>query len=169
MWTHSKLHLVTFVSSFLNTYTDLIPPHCYVCLKPCRCHFVFSYLKWELRDGCSLGWYWWNCWQCMTLSFIFTTTTIGTKYCCHDRMIACFWQISSHTVVSSMQHYQMDFNIYYWCWLPLIAEIDVKQAIIRSWQQYFVPMVVVGFLHQYNWPPRYNWNIVASGVKHAIR
>jgi hypothetical protein len=22
------------------------------------------------------------------------------------------------------------------------------------------------FLHQYNWPPRYNWNIVESGVKH---
>jgi hypothetical protein len=23
-----------------------------------------------------------------------------------------------------------------------------------------------GFLHQYNWPPRFNWNIVESGVKH---
>jgi len=23
-----------------------------------------------------------------------------------------------------------------------------------------------GFLHHYNWPPRYNWNIVESGVKH---
>ena len=23
-----------------------------------------------------------------------------------------------------------------------------------------------GFLHQYNWLPRYNWNIVESGVKH---
>ena len=23
-----------------------------------------------------------------------------------------------------------------------------------------------GFLHQKNWPPRYNWNIVESGVKH---
>jgi len=23
-----------------------------------------------------------------------------------------------------------------------------------------------GFLHQYNWSPRYNWNIVESGVKH---
>jgi hypothetical protein len=22
------------------------------------------------------------------------------------------------------------------------------------------------FLHQYNWPPRYNWNIVESGIKH---
>jgi hypothetical protein len=23
-----------------------------------------------------------------------------------------------------------------------------------------------GFLHQWNWPPRYNWNFVESGVKH---
>ena len=23
-----------------------------------------------------------------------------------------------------------------------------------------------GFLHQYNWPLRYNWNIVESGVRH---
>jgi hypothetical protein len=23
-----------------------------------------------------------------------------------------------------------------------------------------------GFLHKYNWPPRYSWNIVESGVKH---
>ena len=23
-----------------------------------------------------------------------------------------------------------------------------------------------GFLHQQNWPPRYNWNIVESGVEH---
>ena len=23
-----------------------------------------------------------------------------------------------------------------------------------------------GFLHQSNWPPRYNWNIVESGIKH---
>jgi hypothetical protein len=25
-----------------------------------------------------------------------------------------------------------------------------------------------GFLHQWNWPPRYNWNIVESGVKHPL-
>jgi len=27
-------------------------------------------------------------------------------------------------------------------------------------------MIFSGFLHQYNWPPRYNWNIVEGGVKH---
>ena len=26
--------------------------------------------------------------------------------------------------------------------------------------------VYSGFLHLWNWPPRYNWNIVESGVKH---
>jgi hypothetical protein len=25
-----------------------------------------------------------------------------------------------------------------------------------------------GFLHQWNWMPRYNWNIVESGVKHHV-
>ena len=25
---------------------------------------------------------------------------------------------------------------------------------------------VGGFLHQWNWPPRYNWNIDENGVKH---
>ena len=25
---------------------------------------------------------------------------------------------------------------------------------------------VGGFIHQLNWPPRYNWNIVESGIKH---
>ena len=25
---------------------------------------------------------------------------------------------------------------------------------------------VGGFIHQLNWPPRYNWNIVGSGVKY---
>jgi hypothetical protein len=27
-------------------------------------------------------------------------------------------------------------------------------------------VVFSGFLHQLNWPPRYNWNIVESGIKH---
>jgi hypothetical protein len=31
-------------------------------------------------------------------------------------------------------------------------------AVVFSWYS--------GFLHQWNWPPRYSWNIVESGVKH---
>ena len=27
-------------------------------------------------------------------------------------------------------------------------------------------VVFSSFIHQYNWPPRYNWNIVESGMKH---
>ena len=28
------------------------------------------------------------------------------------------------------------------------------------------PVVFSGFVHQQNWPPRFNWNIVESDVKH---
>jgi hypothetical protein len=34
---------------------------------------------------------------------------------------------------------------------------DLKQVVVFSWYS--------GFLHQWNWPPRYNWNIVESGIK----
>ena len=30
----------------------------------------------------------------------------------------------------------------------------------------FSPSGVPGFLHQWNWPRQYNWNIIESGVKH---
>ena len=35
---------------------------------------------------------------------------------------------------------------------------DLRQVGGFSWYS--------GFLHQLNWPPRYNWNIVESDVKH---
>jgi hypothetical protein len=34
---------------------------------------------------------------------------------------------------------------------------DLQQVVVFSWYS--------GFLHQWNWPPRYNWNIVESGIK----
>ena len=34
---------------------------------------------------------------------------------------------------------------------------DLQQVVIFSWYS--------GFLHQWNWPPRYNWNIVESDMK----
>jgi len=42
---------------------------------------------------------------------------------------------------------------------------------VYSMQHYVIQFVsdlrqVGGFLQQENWPPRYNWNIVESGVKH---
>jgi hypothetical protein len=32
--------------------------------------------------------------------------------------------------------------------------------------RWFSPGALNSFLHQWNWQPRYNWNIVESGVKH---
>ena len=36
--------------------------------------------------------------------------------------------------------------------------VTCGRSVVFSWYS--------GFLHQLNWPPRYNWNIVGSGVKH---
>ena len=35
-----------------------------------------------------------------------------------------------------------------------------------TWDRSVFFSVYSCFLHQWNWPPRYNWNIVESGVKH---
>ena len=35
---------------------------------------------------------------------------------------------------------------------------DLRQVIVFLWYS--------GFFHQKNWPRRYSWNIVESGVKH---
>ena len=52
-----------------------------------------------------------------------------------------------HGEVYSIQHYAIKF----------VSELR-QVGVICS--------VYSGFLHLWNWPPRYNWNIVESGVKH---
>jgi len=47
-------------------------------------------------------------------------------------------------------------------------EIDLHKAAIYNKNMYMTCdklVVFFGFLHQQNWPPRYNWSIVESGVK----
>jgi len=46
---------------------------------------------------------------------------------------------------------------HHWC-----CEFECRSG--RGVQHYVI--MFVSFLHQWNWPPRYNWNIVESGVKH---
>ena len=46
------------------------------------------------------------------------------------------------------------YNIMWYCWLSLTCDRSVV------FSEY------TGFPHQSNWLPRYNWNIVESGVKH---
>ena len=53
---------------------------------------------------------------------------------------------------------------------PFVEEVMVLNATFNnssaiSWQS-VVFSGYTGFLHQWNWPPRYNWNIVESGIKH---
>jgi hypothetical protein len=45
---------------------------------------------------------------------------------------------------------------YNFTWISLLVTCD-RSVIFSGYS---------GFLHQYNWPSRYNWNIVESGVKH---
>ena len=51
-----------------------------------------------------------------------------------------------HGEVYSIQHYVINLSI-----------TCVRSVIFSGFS---------GFLHQLNWPPRYNWNIVEGGVKH---
>ena len=57
------------------------------------------------------------------------------------------------------------------------CEFDSRSVEVYSIQHYVIKIVIdlwqVGgflwvlcFLHQLNWPPRYNWNIVESDIKH---
>jgi hypothetical protein len=63
------------------------------------------------------------------------------------------------------------------CLSPLTMWVQILSDEVYSIQHYVIKFVsdlgrsVVfsgysDFLHQYNWPPRYNWNIVESGIKH---
>ena len=51
-------------------------------------------------------------------------------------------EFESHTMVKSIQ-----YNI---CVLKFVSDLVVYSS----------------FLHQWNWPPWYNWNIVESSIKH---
>ena len=58
-------------------------------------------------------------------------------------------------------------NVYHhWC-----CEFEYQSG--RGVQHYVIKFVsnlqqVGGFLHQWNWPPRYDWNIVESGDRYNI-
>jgi neutral trehalase len=50
------------------------------------------------------------------------------------------------------------FSLYNIMWYSLSVTCDTSVV----FSSYY------GFLHQYNFPPRYNWNIVVRGLKHHI-
>ena len=57
-----------------------------------------------------------------------------------------------------------------WVWIPLMVRCTRYNIMWQSLSVTCGRSVVVsgssGFLHQYNWPPRYNWNIVENGIKY---
>ena len=63
---------------------------------------------------------------------------------------------------------------YLYATMPITTKVVSSNAThdeMYSIQHYVIKFVsdlwqVAGFLHQYDWPPRYSWNIVESGVKH---
>ena len=59
---------------------------------------------------------------------------------------ACVSSNPAHGEVCSMQHYVIKF----------VNDLRQVGGFLR----------VLRFLHQYNWPPRYGWNIVKSGATH---
>ena len=87
-------------------------------------------------------------------NFVFNFRS-GRGHCGRDRMVAGF----TTTYEISVYHH--------WC-----CEFEPRSG--RGVQHYVIMFVsdlrqVGGFLRvlrQWNWPPRYNWNIVESGVKH---
>ena len=57
------------------------------------------------------------------------------------------------------------------CLSPVTLSVRITIIQVFLMQHYVIKFVsdlrqVGGFLPQYNWPPRYNWNIFESGAKH---
>ena len=57
-----------------------------------------------------------------------------------------------------------------WVWISVRWGVLDTTLWIKVYQWLATSSMVLsgfsGFFHQWNWPPRYNWNIVESGVKH---
>ena len=71
------------------------------------------------------------------------------KIVIRDRNTTVVWELGRALYAISAYHH--------WC-----CEFQSRSG--RGVQHYVI--MFASFLHQSNWPPRYNWNIVESGVKH---
>ena len=70
---------------------------------------------------------------------------------CRDRMVVGF----TTTYAMSLYHR--------WC-----CGLESRSQFVSDLRQLVVFSVSSEFVHQYNWPPLYEWTIVESGVKHHI-
>ena len=71
------------------------------------------------------------------------------------------WPWSYGSWIFNYLYSQCLSSLMLWVWIPLM--VRYTQYNIMRWS---LSVVFSGFLHQLNRPPRYNWNIVESGVKH---
>ena len=67
-----------------------------------------------------------------------------------------------HMVVEFTTTYEISVYPYLCCMFESWSGRGVQHYVIKLVRS----VVFSGFLHQWNWPPRYSWNIVVGGVKH---
>ena len=85
-------------------------------------------------------------------STLFTTM----KYIYELSSFVTVWKTTTHAI-NAYHHLSGEFESCSW-WGVLDTTLCDDALVLFS--GYF------SFLHQLNWPPRYNWNIVESGIKH---
>jgi hypothetical protein len=106
---------------------------------------LYSVWKWRL---------WWERWVIL-LSNMYDTIS-GRGRFGHDHMVVGF---TTFYAISVYHHKSCEFEPRSWHGVLVTTLCDkVCQWLAVIFSGYS------GFLHQWNWPPRYNWNIVESGV-----
>ena len=90
-------------------------------------------------------------------SYIYSHSTWRRDPCGHDRMVVGF---TTTCAISAYNHLSSEFEHRSWR--------GVLDTLCDKICQWFATGLWLssGFDHQWNWPPRNNWNIVESGVKH---
>ena len=78
-----------------------------------------------------------------------------------DRMVVGF---TTTCAISAYHHKRCEFKSQSWQGVHDTTLCDKVCQWLAGGRWFSVGTLV--FLHQKNWPPRYNWNIVESGVKH---
>jgi hypothetical protein len=115
----------------------------------CPCFYNFSIRFWNCSDNVVFIFFIWS-----KVSYINIPLVHVKKMCScgSDRSVVRFsdtkeFSNTSPMISSILQYWRgaLDTTLYY----------TVCQCLRNVW----------GFLHQQNWPPRYNWNIVESDVQ----
>jgi hypothetical protein len=77
-----------------------------------------------------------------------------------DRIVVCY---ATTCAISVYHHWSYEFEPRS---LRVVLDATLYDNLSVTCDRSVVFSGYSGFFHQWNWPPRYNWNIVESGVKH---